>query len=148
MQISGIGADVIGKTGLLAIRALALLAGLPEGQCFGAATIAQRIDAPPNYLGKLLGELVRSGLLDSRKGPGGGFRLARDPRSIRLVDVVDPLEQVSRWDVCFLGRDRCSDDAPCAMHDRWQALKDQYVKMLSETKLSDLSQLGGRGDGS
>ncbi|MHC4428018.1 MAG: RrF2 family transcriptional regulator [Planctomycetota bacterium] len=129
---------MIAKTGLHAIRAMALLAGLPEGQCSGAAAIAKEIEAPPNYLGKLLRTMVRVGLVDSRKGPGGGFRLAREPGSIRLLDIVEPIEPVHRWNVCLLGRPECSDDASCAVHSRWQQIRDGYVEMLADTTLADL----------
>ena len=84
---------MIGKTGVHAIRALAQLNGLPEGQSLGAAQIAGKINAPPNYLAKLLRILARQGLVESHKGPGGGFRLARDASKIRLLDVIEPIER-------------------------------------------------------
>ncbi len=115
-----------------------MLAGLPEGQRVGATTIAERIDAPPNYLGKLLRDMVRDGLVESQKGPGGGFRLARDPRKIRLLDVVESIEQITRWDGCFLGFPECSEDKPCALHLRWKQLRDDYLEMLSATTIDDL----------
>lgn len=129
---------MIGKTGLHAVRALALLAGLPEGERAGATVIAERIDAPPNYLGKLLRDMVRDGLVESQKGPGGGFRLARDAGQIRLLDVVESIEQITRWDGCFLGFPECSEDQPCAVHPRWKQLRDEYLEMLSETTIEDL----------
>jgi Rrf2 family protein len=115
-----------------------ILAGLPRGQRLGSAALAAEIDAPPNYLGKLLQNLAREGLVDSQKGSGGGFSLARDARSIRLVDVLEPLEPTSRWDVCFLGRPQCSGEAPCAVHHRWAELRDAYLALLSETTIAQL----------
>lgn len=132
---------MIGKTGLHAIRALANLALQPGEACVDAASVAKEIGAPPNYLGKLLQSLVREGLVESRKGLGGGFRLARDARRITLLDVVEPFEQISRWSDCFLGHPVCSDDAPCPMHDRWGKLRDNYVEMLSQTTIADLIRM-------
>jgi Rrf2 family protein len=129
---------LIGKTGVHAIRALAQLTGLPAGQSLGAAQIAEKIDAPPNYLAKLLRILARQGLLESQQGPGGGFRLARDARKIRLLDVVEPIEQITRWDGCILRRKDCSDENPCAIHDRWKQLRVGYLAMLAETTIADL----------
>jgi Rrf2 family iron-sulfur cluster assembly transcriptional regulator len=129
---------LIGKTGVHAIRALTQLTGLPEGQSLGAARIAERIDAPPNYLAKLLRILAREGLVESLKGPGGGFRLARDPRKIRLLDVVEPIEGVTRWNRCILRQRECSDEEPCAIHDRWKPLRDGYLALLAETTIADL----------
>ncbi len=129
---------MIGKTGVHAIRAMAQLTGLPDGQSLGAAQIAEKIDAPPNYLAKLLRILARNGLVESHKGPGGGFRLARDAREIRLFDVVEPIEQITRWNGCILRQKDCSDEEPCAIHDRWKKLRDGYLAMLVETTVADL----------
>jgi Rrf2 family protein len=131
---------MIGKSGIHAIRALVQLAGLQDGQHLGAAQIAHTIGAPPNYLGKLLRVMARQGLVESHKGPTGGFRLARPARRIRLLDVVEPIEQVSRWNDCALGWTECSDDAPCAVHARWKLIREDYLKMLAETSIADLAQ--------
>lgn len=129
---------MIAKTGIHAIRAMAMLANLPEGKCAGAATVARAIGAPPNYLSKLLQGLARNGLVESRKGPGGGFRLARDARMISLLDVVEPTEQLARFSGCILGQPQCSDETPCAIHRQWAKLRDDFVEMLTTTTLADL----------
>src|SRR5262245_28197047 len=95
---------MITKSGVHAVRAMVALAKLPEDTYAGAARIAKEIGAPQNYLGKLLQALAREGLVESQKGLGGGFRLARTPRRISLLDVVEPIEHVSRWSGCILGR--------------------------------------------
>jgi Rrf2 family transcriptional regulator, iron-sulfur cluster assembly transcription factor len=130
------------KTGLHAVRALVALARLPAGAYAGAAKIAQEIDAPPNYLSKLLKALARQGVVESQKGLGGGFRLARDPKSITLLEVVEPIEHVSRWTGCILGRPECSDAEPCAIHTRWKAVRDAYLHMLRRTTIAELVAKG------
>src|SRR5690349_20572545 len=110
---------MISRTGLHAVRALAVLAALPSGEFAGAADIAEHIGAPPNYLGKLLQALSRHRLVVSQKGSGGGFRLAKPAGRITLFDVINPIEQLDRWQGCVLGRKTCSDVNPCAVHDRW-----------------------------
>ena len=133
---------MIGKTGDHAIRALVQLADLPEGQSMGAAQIAEKIGATPNYLSKLLRVLARHGVVDSTKGPGGGFRLARDAGQIRLLDVVEPIEQISRWEGCMLGQPECSDERPCPIHWRWAELRAGYLAMLDGTTIADLRSRG------
>jgi Rrf2 family protein len=118
------------------------LAKLPAGTYAGAARIAQEIAAPQNYLGKLLKALAEQGLVESQKGLGGGFRLAHDPKRISLLDVVEPIEHVSRWSGCILGRPECSDRDPCAIHDRWKAVRDDYLRMLQRTTLAELVARG------
>lgn len=120
-----------------ALRAMIALAVLPEGRFIGARDLAQRVDAPRNYLGKLLQALAGAGLLESRKGLGGGFRLARDPASITALDVLDPFESSVRWTGCFLGLAECPLDAPCAAHDGWDRLREDYLTLLGGTTLQD-----------
>jgi len=131
---------MISKSALHVVRAMLVLADLPNGKCAGSADIAKKIEAPPNYLGKLLQSLVPIGLVDSQKGYGGGFRLARPAKSITLLEVVDSIDQVSRWSGCLLGRGHCSEDTHgCALHEQWGAVREQYLKLLRETSIADVS---------
>ena len=130
---------MITKTGVHAVTALAALAELPNGAYAGAGEIATAIGAPRNYLGKLLKTLANAGLVESQKGKGGGFRLTRSAAKISVYDAVEPIERVSRWSGCFLGRKRCSDKAPCAVHQRWAAVRDAYLKFLKQTTIADLA---------
>ena len=130
---------MISKTGRHAVTALAVLAELSRDAYAGAADVAEHIGAPPNYLGKLLKTLADRGLLESQKGKGGGFRLARNAAEISLWEIVEPIEHVSRWSGCFLGRGRCSDESPCAVHQRWGKVRDDYLHFLRETTVADLA---------
>jgi Rrf2 family protein len=131
---------MISKTGINAALALALMARLSPGEYAGAAAIAKEIGAPQNYLGKLLKVLAGEGLVESQKGYGGGFRLARSPKKISLYDVVEPIDKVSRWGDCFLGRRRCREDAPCAVHHNWASVRRQYLEFLKGTSIEDLAE--------
>jgi Rrf2 family protein len=133
---------MLSKTGLHAVRAMVALAKLPEGTYAGAARIAQEISAPQNYLGKLLKSLSEHGLVESQKGLGGGFRLLRDPKEISLFDVIEPIEHISRWAGCILGRPECSEVDPCAIHDRWKAVREAYLRMLRRTTLAEMVAKG------
>jgi Rrf2 family protein len=130
-------AIMLSKSALHALRAVAALAERPEA-FQGAGHIAAQIGAPQNYLGKLLQGLIQAGVVVSSKGKGGGFRLARAPESISLYDVVEPVDHVSRWEGCFLGRAACSAAQPCAMHFQWVAIRSEYLSMLKNATLADL----------
>jgi Rrf2 family protein len=118
------------------------LAKLPDGAYAGAGRIAQEIGAPQNYLGKLLKTLAEEGLVKSQKGLGGGFRLARAPQEITLIDVIEPIEHVSRWSDCILGRPECSEIDPCGIHNRWKTVRDGYLRMLQRTTVAELVAKG------
>jgi Rrf2 family protein len=121
-----------------AVRAAILLAELPPGAYAGANRLAQQIGAPPNYLGKLLQQLSRLGLLHSQKGLTGGFRLARDAAEITLYDIVEPLEHVGRWNGCILGRAECGGDNPCPLHEEYGRIRGEYLTFLRSTTLATL----------
>lgn len=129
---------MISHSGRHALKAMVRLAGLRPGAFAGAAALAERTGAPANYLGKLLKTLAGAGVLESRKGPGGGFRLARPPERITLLEIVGPLSDLGSWSGCLLGQAECSDEAACGVHRRWQEMRDRGMHFLSETRLVDL----------
>jgi len=131
---------MISKTGIHATLALTLLAQLDSEEYMGAAAIARKIGAPRNYLGKLLQNLAGEGLVVSQKGFAGGFRLARPAAKISLYDVIEPIDHVSRWNGCFLGRHRCSDKSPCPVHERWRRVREEYLSFLRETSVADVAE--------
>lgn len=131
---------MISKTGIHAALALTLMAQIKPGEFAGTARIAKEIGAPQNYLGKLLKTLAGEGLLESQKGFGGGFRLARKPSQISLYDIVEPIDKVSRWSGCFMGRGACAPDNPCAVHNRWKKVREEYLQFLQQTTLEDLAE--------
>ena len=131
---------MISKTGVHAALALTMMAHLKQGEFAGTAHIAKEIGAPQNYLGKLLNTLAGEGLLESQKGFGGGFRLARRPNQISLYDIFEPIDKVSRWSGCFMGRGSCTPDNPCAVHSRWKKVREEYLSFLKETTLEDLAE--------
>lgn len=129
---------MLSKTSTQVINALVELARLPEGECKGAKSIAKKIKAPQNYLGKMLQSLSYKKIVISKKGMGGGFRLARDPKKISLYEVVGLIDNVSLWSECTLGLKKCSDSAPCAIHHNWKNVRDCYYEFLKTTNIADL----------
>jgi len=129
---------MLSRSGIHAIRALVVLSGLRVGEYRGTTTVADAIGAPRNYLGKILQLLAKHGLVESQKGIGGGFRLARAPKEISLFDIVEAIEDVSRWSACILGRPGCSNENPCAVHGRWAPVREAYLQLLQQTRISDL----------
>ena len=129
---------MLSKSGIHAVRALIVLAELPKGTYAGAVSVAERIGAPKNYLGKILQQLSREGLVESQKGLGGGFRLARDPSRISLLDVLQPIEPIHHWSGCILGQATCSEENPCPIHDHWKTVKEGYLRLLTDTSIGDL----------
>lgn len=121
-----------------AIRALAHLATLEPGERILARDLAAVTDVPRQFLGKILHRLARVDLLDSAKGRGGGFRLARPAGELCVVDVVEALDGGDITRQCVLGLDACNDEQPCPMHDEWKHFRQALVERMFSMSVSDL----------
>ena len=128
------------QTGAYALRALTILARSPKFEYMLVGDLAESANLPRHYLGKILQSLARTDILNSRKGSKGGFRLARDPHTISLYEVIHHIDNLDRPCYCLMGQGDCSDDRPCALHAFRSELDKQYLAKLRETTLGDLAQ--------
>jgi Rrf2 family iron-sulfur cluster assembly transcriptional regulator len=122
-----------------AIRALTHMAASPA-EIASALEIAKAEDVPLPVLSKVLQELVRKGLLESRRGPGGGFRLSRRPELITLRDIVAAIDGLDHFMDCVAGLKVCSEEAPCPLHNTWIGMRSQILASLETTTLAQMSQ--------
>lgn len=129
---------MISKTNQYAIRAVLYLAQVPDGESVRAYEIAEGLQLPGNYLSKILHTLVRAGVLQSERGPRGGFRLAKAGAAVSLAEVMAPFDSVGQQRSCLLGHAECSDEAPCQLHDTWKRASDPLVGFFNKTKIADL----------
>jgi Rrf2 family protein len=134
------------QTGEYALRAMVYMARKGEGHFSGVKEIAGATGVPANYLAKILQQLARAKVLDSQKGYGGGFRLARRLEDICLFDIIDPLERVEKFEQCVLGQRLCNDEVACPLHDTWKAISGQYLGSLRNTTLRDIADFRGKAE--
>jgi Rrf2 family iron-sulfur cluster assembly transcriptional regulator len=107
--------------------------------------LAERTAVPPSYLSKILLNLKRAGLVEATRGTGGGYRLSKPAEEISLWEIVDPVDNVGRLDECIMGMNECSEQNPCAMHDWWKRVREDYVAMLRQTSLAEVTGGGTLG---
>lgn len=124
-----------------ALRALVHLAHLPAGDAETVQAIADAEGVPQPFLAKVIRRLVAEGIVTSTRGPGGGMRLARDPASIPVLDVVTGVDGADPWSACFLGMPRCNADKPCPMHETWKPMREQLQAELHAQTIADLAAL-------
>ena len=136
---------ILTRSGESAIRALIYIAEQSDDRYFSTPEIAEAIGAPRNYLSKLLHQLAQAGLLDSERGPHGGFALAVAPDSFTLAEALAPIEPDRLERGCLLGRARCTDEDPCPIHAEWKDLREHISSFLEETTIFDLSQVDPHG---
>lgn len=137
---------MLSKTAQYALRAMVFVACQGDQDPVLAKDIAANTGVPPHYLSRILRDAVRVGLLESTRGVGGGFRLARPAKKIRLMDVLAPFDDVLGRSRCPFGQPRCHDDHPCGFHEHWKPISLAYRQMLEKTTLDEvgLEGLSGR----
>jgi len=125
--------------------ALQTLAAFPEdGGYYLAKSMAQQLNLPGPYLAKILQTLVQAGILESVRGPKGGFRLARIADEITVGQVVEALEGTNVLHGCVMGFLHCGPENPCPMHAAWSDVKAQMCESMTKATIKDLQRLNTR----
>lgn len=110
------------------------------------AGISQRQSISLSYLEQLFGKLRRHALVESVRGPGGGYHLARSPEAVSVAQIVVAVDEALDATQCG-GKENCHDEGRCMTHDLWTRLNEKMFDYLESVKLSDLvaeQQLKGR----
>jgi Rrf2 family protein len=119
-----------------ALRALIYLAHKNSARPVLVREIAEAAEVPKQSLAKILHSLRNKGLVKSTKGPGGGYQLSRPGWEMKVIEVIEAVDgPVDLSSNCILGLERCSDDAPCALHNYWKMFRDQYFSTISAMSL-------------
>ena len=130
-----------------ALRALSVLAGLPEGSVLLGRELAQQANIPANYLSKILWTLGGAGFIDATRGSRGGYRLQRPAREIRLAEIVVLFEHNRSAQACFFDHHRkCSQVDMCSAHSAWHEVGCAMTHFLETTTLADIAADNGSKD--
>ncbi len=130
---------IFSKTTAYGVRALAYLAAHSTAGLCGLQEIADHEHIPPVYLRKVLGLLRRHRLLRSVKGIHGGYELARPPETITLWEVFRVLEPDPYLDACILGHGQCEQEGSCALHEDWQRIRQDLVRLLQDKTIAEIA---------
>ena len=117
------------------LQAVLYLAAQSKGEVVTSDEIAKKLNIPKEFISKILQSLTESGIVDSKKGKAGGFFLAKDPSSIRLIDIVAAIDGLEMFNNCVLGFPSCNPDNPCPLHSKWGELRTKTYNMLTDETL-------------
>jgi Rrf2 family protein len=123
-----------------AIRTSLCLAREGSDGWLAARDIAQRMDVPPRFLPQIMQDLVRAGLVESTLGRSGGYRLARAPSDVSLLDVIEAVEGDARRRTCVLSSSACDAGRPCDVHDFFAAAQDALLERLATASVADAAR--------
>ena len=129
--------SMFSQTAEYALRAVTWLAEHQEEGSCGAQRIAENTKVPPSYLAKILQQLAQQGVVHSRRGVGGGFRLAIPPEELSVLTVVNAVDPICRIKSCPLHLDTHQENL-CPMHARMDEAMAHVEKVLGDSMLADL----------
>ena len=123
------------KTCEYAIRAVIFVAQKSEGgKKVGIKEIAAGIDSPEHFIAKILQDLSKRELIQSSKGPNGGFHIDEASRKHTLADIVSAIDGDKIFKGCGLGLKICSETKPCPLHNEFKEIRRKmHVTLQSAT---------------
>ncbi|TSJ38954.1 RrF2 family transcriptional regulator [Fluviicola chungangensis] len=102
--------------------------------------VAEAIDSPAAYTSKILQKLSRNNIINSDKGPTGGFSMGKkELEKVKLSSIVFAIDGESIYNGCGLGLKKCNEKMPCPVHNQFKMIRDELKKMLETTTVLSLA---------
>ena len=111
-----------------------------EGRKAGIREIAEGIDSPEYFIAKILQELGRKNLVQSMKGPSGGFFIDKQGMECTLADIVKAIDGDKIFLGCGLGLKECSEKRPCPIHNEFKKIRKEMHDMLQSATLNEFNE--------
>ncbi|MBV6439081.1 MAG: Rrf2 family transcriptional regulator [Haliscomenobacteraceae bacterium CHB4] len=109
-----------------------------DGKKVSLLDLSQYLDIPYYFLGKIMQEMVRHGILDSIKGPSGGFFTNGSTLDTSLIQILKITDGNLVFSQCALGIKRCNTEHPCPLHNDFAACRNGMLQALSSKKIRTL----------
>jgi len=122
-----------------ATRAVLHLARAQNGKLIPTNEIARVQNIPSSFLAKIIAQLSIAGLLHTSRGARGGVRLARAPKNITLLDVIEAIDGSIQLNVCVGREDACPFEENCPMRPIWCDVQKELMTKLRNTNFRQLS---------
>ncbi|MGH7886968.1 MAG: RrF2 family transcriptional regulator [Candidatus Binatia bacterium] len=120
------------------LRAVIYLSGQQPDRCCSLGEIAKGQGMPKKFLEKIVQDLVRGGLIKSKRGSAGGYQLARAPEAISFCDVIEAIEGPIAVNACMDHRLGCDQIPRCMMIGVWSEVQHKITEVLSRTTIAAL----------
>lgn len=102
--------------------------------------IAKAIDSPEAYTSKILQQLSRNFIINSDKGPTGGFSMSQQElEEVKLSTVVTAIDGDAIYKGCGLGLKNCNEKMPCPVHNQFKIVREELREMLETTLVKSLT---------
>lgn len=122
-----------------AIKAVVFLGSrLASGERSSLKQVAAYTGENEHTVGKLLQRLVKAGIIQSAKGPRGGFFLTAHQADQRVIRIVETIDGADVFNQCGLGMSQCSDAHPCPFHEDFKPIREQFRDLCHHRRVRDL----------
>lgn len=122
-----------------AIRGMLHLSSKPDLEATGIEEVSKAQDVPSAYLAKLFQLLAKKGYVRSFRGAGGGFALAKNPKDITLLEIIETLEGRIFLNDCLIREGYCPKDNVCPVHDVWRKAQKKFLEHLNNCTFEQLA---------
>ena len=134
-------ASMFSKTFGYALTAVTHIAAVgEEGKKVGLQELSERLGMPRPFLGKIMQDLVRHGIIDSSKGPNGGFYVNESTLDRSIIDILMITDGSLVFRHCALGLGRCGGSQTCLLHHDFAACRDTLLKAISSKTIRQLAK--------
>ena len=121
------------------IKAVVFLGSkLASGERSSLKEVAAYTGENEHTVGKLLQRLVKSGIIQSAKGPRGGFFLTAKQADQRVIRIVEAIDGTDVFKQCGLGLNKCSDAHPCPFHEDYKPIREGFKQLCQSRRVRDL----------
>ncbi len=100
--------------------------------------IAENLAVPRHFLGKIMKKVVKEGMLDSTRGPYGGFSINAETLKTPLINLIRITEGLEQFNSCVLHFRKCNKNKPCPLHHQMVENRNQLLEIFSSTAIGDL----------
>ena len=121
-----------------ALRAMLYLARLEKGEKASTSKIAEEQEIPPSFLAKIISQLSIAGLIQTSRGAKGGVNLAREPKDISLLDVVESIDGPITLNECTQNSNICTFGDNCPLHEVWCEANQELARKLRQSTFDKL----------
>ena len=114
-----------------------------DEKLYSARVLAEKLNINYKFLTTIMTKLVKAEILLSIRGKEGGFKLAKEPAEIFLMDIIEVFDDSFKRDACLLGIDvKCDEKKRCFLHDKWLKPKKEIYELFEGTSLADIKRSG------
>lgn len=111
-----------------------------EGKKVSLQELSQTLEIPHHFLGKIMQDLVRHGIIDSTKGPSGGFFTNQSTHGMPLTEILKITDGSLIFEQCALGLKRCNPAHPCLLHPEFALCRDGMLHAIQKISVKELAE--------